>query len=109
MNKKQLIARVRLLMGPGATRSTATASVDAVLDSLAELAEEGPLHLAHFGTFEVKERAATKGYDIASASMRPRAACRYLSFRPSESLAALAALCPLPRPRGGSEGAQGEV
>ena len=105
MNRAEFISRIRQLMGPGATRRAATAAADAVLSSLAELAAEAPLHLTHFGTFEQKQHAATRGYSIPRGGMAERAAYRALSFRPSESLLAFAALCPLPRPHGNSKSA----
>lgn len=40
-------------MGPGATRSTATAAVEAVLHSIQQASRESKLHIAHFGTFEL--------------------------------------------------------
>lgn len=53
MNKKELIARVQRYMGPGATRSTASAAVKAVLSSIQTAAANNPkLHIARFGTFE---------------------------------------------------------
>lgn len=52
MNKKQLIARVQRYMGPGATRNTASAAVEAVLTSIQLAAEtDTKLHISHFGTF----------------------------------------------------------
>lgn len=105
MNKAEFIARIRQLMGPGATRRAATAAADAVLTSLAELADDAPLHLTHFGTFERKNHAASRGYSIPRGGMTERAAYSALHFRPSESLLAFAALCPLPRPHGNSKAA----
>ncbi len=53
VNKKQLIARVQRYMGPGATRSTASAAVDAVLNSIQSAALSEPkLHISKLGTFE---------------------------------------------------------
>ena len=57
MNRKQLIARVQRYMGPGATRNTASAAVEAVLSSIEQAAHSAPkLHVAHFGTFEVNDK-----------------------------------------------------
>lgn len=53
MNKKQLIARVQRYMGPGANRDTASAAVEAVLESIQKAAASEPkVHITHFGTFE---------------------------------------------------------
>ena len=59
-------------MGPGATRSTASAAVEAVLESIrhATGADNARLHIAHFGTFERVQRPARQGYDINTGSMR---------------------------------------
>lgn len=55
MNKKQLIARVQRYMGPGATRSTASAAVEAVLTSISAAAKnENGIRLKRFGTFVYK-------------------------------------------------------
>ncbi|MDO5470817.1 MAG: HU family DNA-binding protein [Akkermansia sp.] len=57
MNKKQLIARVQRYMGPGATRNTASAAVEAVLASIQQAADTSTkLHIASFGTFEQDAR-----------------------------------------------------
>ncbi len=88
MNKKQLIARVQRHMGPGATRATASAAVEAVLASI-RLATQAPgekLHISHFGTFERTERAARKGYDINTGGMRDIPARKVLVFKPAAGL-----------------------
>ena len=87
MNKKQLIARVQRYRGPGATRATASAAVEAVLASI-HLATEGgeKLHLAHFGTFEQVLRAARQGYDINTGSMRPIPERKELTFKAAKGL-----------------------
>ncbi|MBR2144069.1 MAG: HU family DNA-binding protein [Akkermansia sp.] len=85
MNKKQLIARVQRYMGPGATRNTASAAVEAVLASigLATKEENARLHIAHFGTFERTTRPARQGYDINTGTMRRIPARSELTFKPA--------------------------
>lgn len=57
MNKKQLIARVQRYMGPGATGSTASAAVEAVLLSIQKAANTEPkLHISGFGTFSLNDK-----------------------------------------------------
>lgn len=57
MNKKQLIARVQRYMGPGATISTASAAVEAVLNSIHKSARTEPkLHITGFGTFRLSPK-----------------------------------------------------
>ena len=70
-------------MGPGATRATASAAVEAVLASIqhATAAENQKLHIARFGTFERKNRPARQGYDINTASMREIPARSELTFK----------------------------
>lgn len=59
MNKKQLIARVQRYMGPGATRSSATAAVNAVLSSIAHAADAPQgIRISGFGTFAVKLKSS---------------------------------------------------
>lgn len=86
MNKKELIAHVQRAMGPGATRRTASAAVDAVMESIALLAHREPLHLMGFGTFSRRTHAASMGYDIPHASMKERAAYSTLEFRAAKKL-----------------------
>ncbi len=75
-------------MGPGATRATASAAVEAVLASiqLATAEADDKLHLAHFGTFERKRRAARQGYDINSGTMREIPARSELTFKATKGL-----------------------
>ena len=70
-------------MGPGATRATASAAVEAVLASikLATVETGEKLHIAHFGTFERKQRAARQGYDINTGTMRNLPEKEELTFK----------------------------
>lgn len=70
-------------MGPGATRSTASAAVEAVLASILD-ATDSPgdkLHIARFGSFECVERPARKGYDINTAELREIPSRQELTFK----------------------------
>ena len=72
-------------MGPGATRATASAAVEAVLASI-RLATQAPgekLHISHFGTFERTTRPARQGYDINTGTMRSIPARSELTFKPA--------------------------
>ena len=74
-------------MGPGATRSTASAAVEAVLASIRLATElEAKLHIAHFGTFTRTTRAARQGYDINTGTMRDIPARSELTFTPAKGL-----------------------
>ena len=72
MNKKQLIARVQRYMGPGATRSTASAAVEAVLASIQQGAQEPKgVHITRVGSFAYKK------------SNSPRRSEQAMRFEPS--------------------------
>ena len=75
-------------MGPGATRATASAAVEAVLASiqLATVETGEKLHIAHFGTFERKTRAARQGYNINTGTMREIPARNELTFKAAKGL-----------------------
>ena len=74
-------------MGPGATRATASAAVEAVLASILQSTETGEkLHLAHFGTFERVQRAARLGYDINTGVMRTIPEKQELTFKAAKGL-----------------------
>ena len=73
-------------MGPGATRSTASAAVEAVLASIRLAAEQEKLHIAHFGTFEQVHRPARQGFDINTRAMRNIPEKTELTFRASSRL-----------------------
>ncbi len=75
-------------MGPGATRATASAAVEAVLASILKAAETEPgkLHLAHFGTFERTHRKARLGYDINTGTMLRIEAKSELTFKAAKGL-----------------------
>ena len=73
-------------MGPGATRSTASAAVEAVLASIRLAAQQEKLHIAHFGTFEQVHRPARQGFDINTRAMRVIPEKTELTFRASSRL-----------------------
>lgn len=79
MNKKQLIARIQKYMGPGATRKTATAALDAVLSAVVSATSpttdrtiQPKAHIPHLGTFQ----------------RQPRRMGMRLTFRPATDLLA---------------------
>lgn len=75
-------------MGPGATRATASAAVEAVLASIQLATDEtdDKLHIAHFGTFERVIRAPRQGYDINTGTMRDIPARSELTFKAANGL-----------------------
>lgn len=85
MNKKQLIARVRQLMGAGTTQATASAAAEAVLSSILTAAAKGEkVHITRFGTFEYQTRRTRRAYDINLEAITEIPETRKLTFRPSE-------------------------
>lgn len=73
-------------MGPGATRSTASAALEAVLASILTLTAGGErLRITRFGTFELRHTPARTGYDIARGSMATRPARTRLHFSPARA------------------------
>ena len=88
MNKKQLIARVQRYMGPGATQSTASAAVEAVLGAILTLSAKERLHITRFGSFEQRLTPARRAYCISSrkhVQLPPR---MRLNFTPSKGFPA---------------------
>ena len=75
-------------MGPGATRATASAAVEAVLASiqLATAEADDKLHIAHFGTFHRRQRPARQGYDINVGTLRTIPAKQVLTFTPAQQI-----------------------
>jgi len=86
VNKKELITRVQRYMGPGATRRTASAAVEAVLSSILLEAQREKLHISHFGTFETTERKARSGTNPANGAPLHIEAHTRLIFRPAKEL-----------------------
>lgn len=85
MNKKELLARVQRYMGPGTTRSTAAAAVEAVLGSVLALTQEPGqrLQITHFGAFERVRRPARRAYHIPSGQFIELPPRTRLTFTPS--------------------------
>lgn len=86
MNKKELIARVRRYMGPGATGSAASAAVEAVLSSILAEMEHGSVYVPTLGTFGMRDTPARCGYSIAAGKIVTYPSSRTLTFRPSTAL-----------------------
>ena len=71
----------------GTTKKDADIAVDAILSAISDvLAADDKLSLPGFGSFEVRERAARKGYDVRTGEPTDIPACRVPVFRPSAQL-----------------------
>lgn len=86
MNKKQLITRVQRYMGPGATRKTASAAVEAVLSSIRKESRKHVVHIAHFGVFTEETRAERTGAHPVNGETIIIPQHKRLIFRPSGKL-----------------------
>ena len=85
VNKKELIARVQHYMGPGATRSTASAALEAVLASIVALSSRERLQITRFGSFEWQDRPARRAYSIPGARHTTLPPTRRLTFHPAKN------------------------
>lgn len=85
MNKKELLARVQRYMGPGTTRSTAAAAVEAVLGSILALTQEPGqrVQISRFGAFERVQRAARRQFSIPAGRVVETPPRERLAFTPS--------------------------
>lgn len=73
-------------MGPGTTRSTAAAALEAVLGSVLSLTAEGDrLQITNFGAFERKQRPARQAYHIPSGAMSEVPPHSRLTFTPAKA------------------------
>lgn len=73
-------------MGPGTTRSTAAAAVEAVLGSILALTQEPGqrLQLTRFGAFERVQRPARRAYHIPTGQFTEVPAHTRLTFTPAQ-------------------------
>ena len=72
-------------MGPGTTRSTASAAVEAVLGSILSLTEQGErLHITRFGSFQRVRRPARRAFHIPSGEVQEVPEHERLTFTPAE-------------------------
>jgi DNA-binding protein HU-beta len=85
MTKSDLVAA--LAASEGLTKVAATKIVDAVFSTITgALLADGEVHLAGFGTFAVKERAARKGHNPQTGAPVDIAAKRVVSFKAAKKL-----------------------
>lgn len=85
MNKNEFIAAVA--EKTGTSKADATASVDAVLDVVADqLAAGNQVVLSGFGTFETRERSARTGRNPQTGEAIDIAASTSAAFKPAAAL-----------------------
>lgn len=74
-------------MGPGTTRSTASAALEAVLGSILSLtSQDEPLHITRFGTFRRVQRPARPACRLPGGMVQDVAPRPRLTFTPAASL-----------------------
>lgn len=84
-NKQDLIAKV--VEATGLTKKDATASVNAVFDTVKDyLAEGEKVQLIGFGNFEVRERAARQGRNPQTGEAIEIAASKVPAFKAGKAL-----------------------
>ena len=84
-NKQDLIAKV--VEATGLTKKDATASVNAVFDTVKDyLAEGEKVQLIGFGNFEVRERAARQGRNPQTGEAISIAASKVPTFKAGKAL-----------------------
>ena len=84
-NKQDLIAKV--VEATGLTKKDATASVNAVFDTVKDyLAEGEKVQLIGFGNFEVRERAARQGRNPQTGETISIAASKVPAFKAGKAL-----------------------
>ena len=84
-NKQDLIAKVA--EATGLTKKDATASVNAVFDTVKDyLAEGEKVQLIGFGNFEVRERAARQGRNPQTGEAISIAASKVPAFKAGKAL-----------------------
>jgi DNA-binding protein HU len=84
-NKQDLIAKV--VEATGLTKKDATASVNAVFDTVKDyLAEGEKVQLIGFGNFEVRERAARQGRNPQTGEAISIAASKVPAFKAGKAL-----------------------
>ena len=84
-NKQDLIAKV--VEATGLTKKDATASVNAVFDTVKNYLSEGEkVQLIGFGNFEVRERAARQGRNPQTGEAISIAASKVPAFKAGKAL-----------------------
>lgn len=84
-NKQDLIAKV--VEATGLTKKDATASVNAIFDTVKDyLAEGEKVQLIGFGNFEVRERAARQGRNPQTGEAISIAASKVPAFKAGKAL-----------------------
>ncbi len=86
MNKTQLIAVIKDLLGEDATQKCAAAALNATLTAITQSVAKEKVQLIGFGTFETKKRPARTGRNPRTGATMQIAASEVVTFKPSSAL-----------------------
>ncbi len=88
MNKGQLIDAVQNNLGSDASRASADAALNAVIDSITKAVKKENVQIIGFGTFSVVHRAARDGINPQTGEKIKIKASKSVKFKPGSKLKA---------------------
>ncbi len=87
MTKQEFVEKVQKAAGVDQSKAAATAVIEAVFDSIAEVVKKEQQFRWHgFGTFESRKRAARKGHNPQTGESIKIKASTTVAFRPATAL-----------------------
>ena len=88
MNKGELIDAVQKNLGKDASRASAEAAVNAVVDTITKTVKKENVQIIGFGTFSVVKRAARAGINPQTGEKIKIKASKSVKFKPGAKLKA---------------------
>ena len=88
MNKGELIDAVQKNLGKDASRASAEAAVNAVIDTITKTVKKENVQVIGFGTFSVVKRAARAGINPQTREKIKIKASKSVKFKPGAKLKA---------------------
>ena len=88
MNKGELIDAVQKNLGKDASRASAEAAVNAVIDTITKTVKKENVQVIGFGTFSVVKRAARAGINPQTGEKIRIKASKSVKFKPGAKLKA---------------------
>ena len=88
MNKGELIDAVQKNLGKDASRASAEAAVNAVIDTITKTVKKENVQVIGFGTFSVVKRAARAGINPQTGEKIKIKAAKSVKFKPGAKLKA---------------------
>ena len=86
MNKGELIDAVQKNLGKDASRASAEAAVNAVIDTITKTVKKENVQVIGFGTFSVVKRAARAGINPQTGEKIKIKASKSVKFKPGAKL-----------------------